>query len=768
MTKLLTYVEIDIDFCANVFGVSPCTATGAGDAKCFNSIKTCQDRVNFSNSPVTLRFAKDCGYLPADIPAIPSITGVDYQPVQISLGKDLGTRAAVTVLFKDHPWADSGAGYDPYRTGRSYNPWERGSYWGKFRARQPFLRGRALRLIRGTLGQTIDEMTAHHFLIEDFNGPTPQGQFTITAKDILKLADGDRAQAPFLSNGYLGGVLAAGAGAFTIQPTGIGNEEYPPSGYIAIGGEEICSFSRAGDNFTIARGQLGTTDVQHEADDRVQACLIYAAENPASIIGDLLVNYAGIPDKYFNFENWQTEVNAYLQRLYSVCVADPVDISTLVSELVEQAALALWWSDTEELVKLRVLRNQVNTQVFSDNNIIENSLQVSEQPDKLVTEIWTYYGMRNPLEPVDDPANYRSTLATVDLQTETDLGSSAIKKIFSRWIPAYGSDIAARVNAIQLSRYKSPPRLFQFKTFQFGDITPVLGNGYNLEARVLQDATGDIEATPIQIVRLSENEGEYSIEAEENLTAVIEDVDLTHRTITIDSNTLNVNLKTIHDTLYPAITVLESPTIFVTCIINTGVIVGSSNVGAPAFDVGAFPAGVVIRLLINGRIQGAGGKGGDAAGGAAQNGLDGGTALYTRTDITIDADSAGGIWGGGAGGGGGSGYVPAGPASYYVWASGGGGGQGYLPGNGGLHYEGTSGFAGDGYAGTTEDYGRQGGYIAPGVPGGDGGAAGAGGVAGTGWQPGAGGTGGHAVDGESYITYEGGTPSLDSIGTRVN
>ena len=29
-----------------------------GDDRCFNTIRTCQDRVNFANDPVTLRFAQ--------------------------------------------------------------------------------------------------------------------------------------------------------------------------------------------------------------------------------------------------------------------------------------------------------------------------------------------------------------------------------------------------------------------------------------------------------------------------------------------------------------------------------------------------------------------------------------------------------------------------------------------------------------------------------------------------------------------------------------
>jgi len=40
-------VEIDLDFCSLNFGISPCAATGAGDAKCHNTFASCQDTANY-------------------------------------------------------------------------------------------------------------------------------------------------------------------------------------------------------------------------------------------------------------------------------------------------------------------------------------------------------------------------------------------------------------------------------------------------------------------------------------------------------------------------------------------------------------------------------------------------------------------------------------------------------------------------------------------------------------------------------------------------
>ncbi len=52
-------VEILQPLCENQFGVSPCTATGTADTKCYNTRATCQDTANFAlGTPLSLYFTK--------------------------------------------------------------------------------------------------------------------------------------------------------------------------------------------------------------------------------------------------------------------------------------------------------------------------------------------------------------------------------------------------------------------------------------------------------------------------------------------------------------------------------------------------------------------------------------------------------------------------------------------------------------------------------------------------------------------------------------
>jgi hypothetical protein len=751
LSRVLVYVEVDQDYCSLIYGTAPCTASipTTGAAKCYNTRKTCQVPLVFANAPVTLRFGLDVDYLPQDIECIPSITNWGVSPAIISLGEDLGLRAEMRVTFKDHPWSDTGPGGDKYLADRAYNPFTQGTFWGKWRSRVQFIRGKAIRLIVGYEGQTLAEMETRHFIVESFDGPTPSGSFTIIGKDPLKLLDGDRAQAPAPNNGFLVADVSAVATSFTLSPAGIGNAEYPASGYLNIGGAEIITFTRSADVITItARGQLGTTAQAHQAQDRVQNVLRYDGDDPADIIYDLMVNYAAVDPAYIVLADWQAETEGFLRRVYSATIGDSESVKKLITELVQQAALSIWWDDVAQLIRLRVLRAiDTEAQTLNADLIQRGSFRTMEQPDKRVSQVWIYYGQRNPLQQLEDLDNFRSLAVTIDADAETNYGSAAIRKIYSRWIAAGGRTVATRVGDIILGRYKDPPRRFNFDLLR-GVSELTAGQGYRVGWWSLQDVTGAATTAPIQITRVNPQAGEFAYEAEEQLYQIIDPEDLDNRTIIFDAAITDVNLRSVHDSLYPEPE--SGDTFTLSCYVEANVVVGSTLSTSPAFTVGTWPSGVTILIYNNGRIQGAGGRGGNAPGGAGQAG---GLAFYTRKAVTLD-NVSGKIYGGGGGGAAGN-IKESGKL-----AGGGGGGAGFVAGNGGLGSQ-SPGF--DGIAGTLDAGGAGGPSTSQAWPGATGGGvAAAGGNAGGG---GVGGAAGGAIDGNSYITFS----ALGDIrGTRIN
>lgn len=960
---------------ANFTPPARASASFTGTKKCFNTLVTCQDRDNFTNSPVTLLFyvptdaIKD---LPPHLEGIPSVKSIQFDPAVISLGKDLGQRATLTVTFEDHRHSDAGAGFDKYYAERGYDSYSQGTFWGKFRARQPFVRGRPL---RWTITNTdLDVQETRHFIIDSVTGPDNNGVFKIIAKDLLKLADGDRALAPTLSDGFLVADITNVATTMTLSPTGVA-ATYPNSGYANIGGSEIVSYTHSGsdsltklllhcdgadasttftdsspaahgsatvngnaqvdtaqsqfggasalfdgtgdyltfpdspdwdfgagdftvdwrerrdsssfgrcsiardvgslfppfmlgfsdtsnlqvyitsngtswdiangvsmgaidlnvfhhfavarrgevfyvfrdgvlqstffsdkaildssnplsigtsqgtnyysghldeirvtkgaarwtspfpppsiayasetDVMTIVRGQLGTTASAHNNQDRVQHCLRYSGTGPEDIIFDLLHNFTNVEVEFLPLVDWAQEISAYLNRVYTATIAQPTAVNVLISELIEQAGLSMWWDDRNQEVGMLVLRGLIYTNdLFSDENMIAETLQVTEQPDKRLSQVHTYFGQINPITSLTDKANYRSVSKISDLQKEEDYGSAAIKEIFSRWIPNLGRSVADRLGQILLSRFKDPPRKIAFSLLRGSTTEVILANGYQVSSWPLQQDTGESAIVNVQVTRMRPNPDLIELETEEVLFPVTAAEDLTVRNIIVDANSFNINLREAHDLIYPA------PTAGITVIltINSGVNLGSTNDTLFSLTIGTWPAGVDIIVNIVGRVQGKGGGGAGYPSGL--EGQAGGPAIFTRQAIKLAC--SGQIYGGGGGGG---------LASYndgsngYYW--GGGGGAGFNVGKGG-----PSGLAAGttpGADGTTEAGGAGFGY--GGAGGGPGAPGGTGLVGGT-----AGGPAGAAIDGVSFCTkgtYVGGVFTAGAItgtilGAQIN
>ena len=98
---------------------------------------------------------------------------------------------------------------------------------------------------------------------------------------------------------------------------------------------------------------------------------------------------------------------------------------------------------------------------------MSDSLEVSEQPEKRVSQVIVYFGQINPTIKVDETRNYRSTEVLTDMANGNLEGSSALKIIYARPIAAGGRAVANRIATRYLSRYVRAPRQFKFDLLRF-------------------------------------------------------------------------------------------------------------------------------------------------------------------------------------------------------------------------------------------------------------------------------------------------------------
>jgi hypothetical protein len=205
-----------------------------------------------------------------------------------------------------------------------------------------------------------------------------------------------------------------------------------------------------------------------------------------------------------------------LSVIYARTIAEPTSVRDLLSGLIEQSAIALWWDDLARLIRLQVLREiATDAAVFDAETIVDGSLQVKEQPGKRISQIWSYYAQRDPTDQADKADNYAAALATVDLARQGDYGSPEIRKIFGAWVPTVTA--AERLNGIQMSRFRDPPRRFSFSLFQ--DQVVSLGAGYRIGWWANQDEDGFPLLAPVQVTRLRVEADLIHVEAEEMLAS---------------------------------------------------------------------------------------------------------------------------------------------------------------------------------------------------------------------------------------------------------
>jgi len=736
----------------------------------------------------SLRFTMSTIDLEPNIVAIPNITGVEYTPSKIMLGDSVGARSVLTVTCSDHPFPDTGPGGDKYRDSRDYIPYDSGTFWGKLKARYPFLRGHVLRWYNGKVNGGLINFEKRTFVIDRIEGPGTTGQTRIVAKDPITLVDDQRAVAPRMTRGFIDADISDSATTITLEPAGIGDIDYPASGFAVIGGSEIVEFTRSGDVLTISRAEYNTEAQEHDEGDRVQLCLEYSAADLADILYDLMVNYGSVPAPFIPLTSWKSETGGFIGNLYNGLIPEPTPVKDLINELLEQSASSVWWDELAQFIRFQVLRNiPVSSFVYDDDVMMAGSFTQKDQPEKRISQVWTYFGQINPLEGLTDPKNYKNTIVEVDLSSESDHGTPAIKTIYSRWITPFGREIAERLNKMILSRFVEPPKVFTFSLMRdSGVVSPVIGGGVQVESFFSQDDEGKKETLPCQIISLKSSDTSWNVTAEQVTQGDIDLPDIDTKLVPIESNESNFDLRKQYLRMFPD--AVSGQTVI--CTIRAGIIVSSESVLSPAFTTGSgWAAGVTIKIILEDGvvIAGKGGIGGDAQARVltslvASNGTAGGLALKVENSVEIEND---GIIGGGGGGGGGAAATATealGALSASA-ASGGGGGAGY--GDGGEAVAtygnkkkqlnglpGTETVGGDGrrasatdstfflLARATATAGDGGGL---GSSGDNGSASGRGTLVVT--KTGNGGAAGPAVDGDSMVTW---TTLGDVRGSRIN
>lgn len=470
-------------------------------AACHNTRTTCQDSPNYNASTtgneiwitsVTTDFPLniwDEANLGIAVPALSKITAT---PPKIDIAGGLGQRASISASCVDFPHHDRGV--DKYVESRLYTPEDRGTFWGKFLARNTYYQGRTLTYYDGYLvnGEfDIANFHARTYIIEKISGPDRKGSVTILAKDILKLADSDRSFAPLPSSGVLSTDFVSGDTSINILSTD-GLTEYGTSGWVRINSEIIKFTTNSGTVLGgLTRQEWGTALADHSADDSIQLCLVYEDVNVVDIIEDLYSGYTDIPSSYIPSADWATEKSSSLSaNNLTAIISEPTGVNELVKELVQQNLIYMWWADVDQQIKLKAFAPVSNaTAINDDENILAGSMKVWQDPDLRISQFWIYYGLRDYTG--TDTVNYSNLYIQVDSDTEGEdkYNETRRRKIESRWLnSSAGASLSIQIAGRSLSILSETPRIAQFRLDAKDELET--GDFVDVTSRFIQDASG--------------------------------------------------------------------------------------------------------------------------------------------------------------------------------------------------------------------------------------------------------------------------------------
>lgn len=486
---------------------------------------------------LTLRYAHNQSGLPFGVSNVfPALKSVSVRGTQINLGGadpdlgSLGRRERITTTFQDFTHHDRGI--DKYTADRidgtgqtdesGYQPGDRGTHFGKLAARWPHYLGRPLRVKEGRVGEDLSAMETRNYVITEWAGPDASGMVQISAKDILSLAENDKALCPAPSDGQLLEDIEADSTTLTLTPTDIG-EEYPTSGRICIG-SEIMTFTREGDVMTLtARAVDGTEAASHSEGDTVQEC--YRCENRdiQSVMRDLLRDYADVDASFIPFSDWNDEGERWLAGFnLTTTIPKPVGVTKLLGELT-QFGVVLWWDSQGQRIRMRANRPvdlSETVPVMSDSaTVLQGSLSRTVQDDKRLTRVIVAHGVIDYTDNVEEPDNFTRLSIAVDPEAASgfEYGQDKTLWIYTRWLGAGKDSIANPVALRTLNRYSDPPEQLSFKTTSAERDNAVVASVVEMTSRLLTDETGRAAATQLQVTSV-QDQGESLIVTAESFS----------------------------------------------------------------------------------------------------------------------------------------------------------------------------------------------------------------------------------------------------------
>jgi len=357
------------------------------------------------------------------------------------------------------------------------------------------------------------------FIIESLKGPGSRGKVSVTGSDILKKLDKERAKCPPVTDGELVSDIAKTSSPTTIDIVVSDNtvydlkagetEDYASIGDMVItytGTTVITDGVRLTGVTWSAPSPYSTYREDAEAGDKVQRCRLFSGR-VIDVFKELIEDYGGIDSAYIPFTDWETEYTTYLAGLeVERLIVEPEGVSDVLDELIEQSMTwGLWFDDVEQEIKYQAIRPidiaTTPAALTDDDNIVKDSIDIVDEPKRLINSISILYGQKNPTENKDEIGNYKLGILDTNLDSRSDreLGEVREKTIYARWHPAGNKSQVARLAKRILASRSSNLQRIEFEVTKKDSLK--VAEFCDLNTIWLRGALGVKRDVRVQIIR---------------------------------------------------------------------------------------------------------------------------------------------------------------------------------------------------------------------------------------------------------------------------
>lgn len=527
----LTIVEMDLDYCDEEYGVAPCTAAKGvtGPDKCFNviskdAVANCQDRANYNQITKTYKFCTATTRPPEN--CIPSILSVDITPTTITPGAGIGKRGAVTITMQDHRYHDRGI--DKYFSDRDYDPMQRGTYFGKFFARNTYYQNRELRVREGFLTDPYDaaNFQTRTYQIERMTAPDASGIFKVVAKDILKVAANKKALMPLVSVGELQTLITDVAAAPTIELDDASEYNDPTvtlvDEYVIIGDEIFQYTGISGNDLTgTSRAQFNTPQEEHDAGVVVQQCKNYDNVPFADALEDALENFGNVNPAYIPKADWDAELETWLPDLdLNGIIVEPTGTLDIVDEWLSLFLLYIWPDEIDKEIKLSAIKPPFAAtfpSLTKEASVVQTTVVVEERVEDRISNVVYHYDIINPTDDLEKKKNYSRLDNPLDSNAESaaEYDERRTRVKFCRWLNAGQKGLIQQMTSREISRFRNNPKFIMFN-MDVKDADVWTGDVVKFQSNQIQDGSGDYPEIFIRLLQMKTmKNGEIKVKAED-------------------------------------------------------------------------------------------------------------------------------------------------------------------------------------------------------------------------------------------------------------